>query len=162
MDSGWSNPAGFIWIALTRQQLSHLATYAAISFFIFVHQNQVFKSWYILLLPEWMDSLEEWASSKIWFLSSLSFGTTSRSLNHRTPFSSNWNCLLSSSFIFLLIWNIPTSVFWSSMIFDYRVQLIVILCRTVGCNKLKPSSNKELQWYFRLKASTTTLAFHGW
>ena len=89
IDSGWSSPTGFKWMVVTRQQLSHLATNAAISFFIFVHQKHVFWSWYILLLPGWMDKLEECASSRIWFLNSLSFGTTSRSLNHNTPLSSS-------------------------------------------------------------------------
>jgi hypothetical protein len=36
-----------MWMALILQQLSHLATDAAISFFIFVNQNFDFKSQYI-------------------------------------------------------------------------------------------------------------------
>ena len=100
IDSGWSSPADFKWIALIRQQLSHQATNAVISFFIFVHQKHVFRSWYILLLPGWMDKLEECASSRIWFLNSLSFGTTSRSLNHSTPLTSSRKCFLPLSSCF--------------------------------------------------------------
>jgi hypothetical protein len=40
-----------------------------------------------------MDNLKEWASATIWFLSSLSLGTTSLSLNQRIPFPSTQKML---------------------------------------------------------------------
>jgi hypothetical protein len=50
IDNDCNRLASFICIALTLQQLSHLAIYVAISFFILVHQNFDFRSQYILLL----------------------------------------------------------------------------------------------------------------
>jgi hypothetical protein len=94
-----------------------------------------FRSWYILLLPGWMDNLEKCASDIIWFLTSRSLGTTNLSLNYTTPSSSTLKCLVSYSFILRLMWNIPVSVFWSSIILLLRVQLIVIWCRTAGCRR---------------------------
>jgi hypothetical protein len=106
-DKGCNKPVGFMWIALTLQQLSHFATYASISFFNLVHQNHNFKPRYILLLSGWIDNLERWASSRILVLSSWSFGTTRQSSNHITPCSSSLKWLLGSLFIFSLRWNMP-------------------------------------------------------
>ena len=77
-----------IWSALTLPQMSHSEMYLVVSYFIFSHQYKWRKSWYILLLPGWMDNLELWASSKIFLLSSSLEGTTNRFLNFSTPWSS--------------------------------------------------------------------------
>jgi len=87
IDKGWSKPA-FMWTAFMRQQLSQRATKAAVSFFHLCPLSKGFRSGYILLLPGWIDSLDEWASDKIWSRSSRFFGTTNWSLNHRILFSS--------------------------------------------------------------------------
>jgi hypothetical protein len=49
----------------------------------------------------------------------------------------------------------------NSMILLSREQLAVILCNIAGCNRLNPSSNRELKWCFWLKAFTTTFALPG-
>lgn len=123
MFKGWRVPAGLRWLALTLRQISHSDTYLAISLFILVHQNCCLRSWYILLLPGWIDSREEWASSRICFLSSKSFGTTSRVLNHNT-FSLYWwkqPTLGSPSDILLWISFTPLSCFCAAMTRSQRV-----------------------------------------
>jgi hypothetical protein len=52
-------------VALTLRQVSHLVTYLVISHFILVQQKFFFKSWYILLVPRWIEYLEQWALSII-------------------------------------------------------------------------------------------------
>jgi hypothetical protein len=64
--------AGLKLSALTLQQVSHSNTYFAISCFILVHQNFFLKSLYNLLVPGWIEYLEQCALS----------------LNHRTPSAS--------------------------------------------------------------------------
>jgi hypothetical protein len=81
-------PAGLKWSAFIFWQVSYSDTYFAISHFILVHQKFFFKSWYILLVSGWIEYCEQWASFMILWWSSKSFGTTRRSLNHRTPSAS--------------------------------------------------------------------------
>jgi hypothetical protein len=96
----------------TRVASGHIGCYFL---FILVHQKWGFRSWYILLLPGWMDSFERCASSMIWFFSSRFFGTTNRCWNQSYPLSSTQNWVLGSSLIFSLIWKIPLSIFCLSM-----------------------------------------------
>ncbi|MFS7994643.1 hypothetical protein Hanom_Chr12g01108441 [Helianthus anomalus] len=63
-----SSPEGFWCSVFTCEQVKHLDTYSAISFFIPIHQKLFLKSWYILLFPGCMVYLDLWASSKILFL----------------------------------------------------------------------------------------------
>jgi hypothetical protein len=164
-DNDCNRPAGFMWIALTLQQLSHLATYDAISFFIFVPQNFGFRSQYILLLLGWIDSLDWWASSKIFVWSSWSFGTTRSSSNHNIPLSSSLKRLLGSLFILSLMWNMPISDFCFWMIWSSSEQRTWMSSSTVGCNKLNPSSRSGWRMWqcdFRLKVLATTLVFPEW
>jgi hypothetical protein len=56
-------PTVLRWSALTLRQVSHSTTYFTIFHFILVHQNFFFKSWYILLVPRWIEYLEQWARS---------------------------------------------------------------------------------------------------
>jgi hypothetical protein len=139
IDNDCNKLAGFMWIALTLQQLSLLATYTTISF-ILVHQNFDFRSQYILLLLGWIDSLDRWASSKILVLSSWSLGTTRRLSNQNTPLSSSLKRLSGSLVIFSLMWNIPLSdpCFW--IIWSSSEQRIWMSSSTTGCSKLNPAS----------------------
>src|SRR3954467_12920504 len=50
--NGCSNPAGFWCSAFTRLHTSHRATCLAISPFMLFHQNLLFKSIYIFVLPD--------------------------------------------------------------------------------------------------------------
>jgi hypothetical protein len=88
MSNGCNSPADFKCTAFTFWQVSHLATYRAISIFILVHQNLCFRSWYILLLLGWIENLVKCASLRINCRSSGTFGTTNRFLNHNTSDSS--------------------------------------------------------------------------
>ncbi|KAL9995647.1 hypothetical protein Hdeb2414_s0007g00238111 [Helianthus debilis subsp. tardiflorus] len=65
-----SSPEGFWCSALTCEQVRHLDTYSAISFFIPIHQKFFLKSWYILLFPGCIVYLDLWDSSRILFLNS--------------------------------------------------------------------------------------------
>lgn len=75
---GWSKLADGSWQPLILLHVSHLTVYSAISFFIHFHQKLYFKSWYILLLPGWIENLERWASSMILFRNSWSLGTNNQ------------------------------------------------------------------------------------
>jgi hypothetical protein len=90
MLKGCRFPTGFKWSALTLRRVSHFDTYFVISLFILVHQKLFFKSWYILLVLEWIEYQEQWASSTIFQWSLRPFGITRQSLNHRTPSISCW------------------------------------------------------------------------
>jgi hypothetical protein len=107
----WSTPADFKWLALTQWQVSHSATYLAMSTFMFEHQKFFLKSWYILVLSEWIENLERWASSKIFFRSFGSTWTTKCCSKHTTSFESLRKQLyLGSSFaIFYFISWMPSS-----------------------------------------------------
>jgi hypothetical protein len=90
IDKGWSTPTDFKWLAFIRWQVSHSATYLAISTFILDHQKFCFKSWYILVFPGWIENLNILSSSKIVFLIYGSTGTTRRLPNQITSFWSFW------------------------------------------------------------------------
>src|SRR6266498_2686103 len=101
--------------------MSHSAMYLEISLFILVHENLCFKSWYILLLPGWIENFERWASSKICFLNSRFLGTTTLFLNHMT---SSWSCLKDKASPFSnlrLICAMPLSSHWAAIIYSLRV-----------------------------------------
>jgi hypothetical protein len=107
--------AGLKWSALTLRHVSHFDTYFVISLFILVHQKLFFKSWCILLVPWWIEYLEQWASSMIMWWSSKFLGTIRRSLNHRTPSTSYRKHCASPNSNLLRRCPIPTSVFWVAM-----------------------------------------------
>jgi hypothetical protein len=103
---------GLKWSALILRHVSHSDTYFAISCFILVHQKFFFKSWYILLVPGWIEYHEQLTSFMILQWSSKSFGTTRRSLNYRTSSASYRKHWASSNSNFRRRWPIPTSVLW--------------------------------------------------
>jgi hypothetical protein len=53
--NGCKSPAGLWHSTLTLWQLSHRATYLDIALFIPYHQYLFLRSWYILVLPGWME-----------------------------------------------------------------------------------------------------------
>jgi hypothetical protein len=126
---GCNSLADFRWTALTRWHVTHLATYYAISIFIFVHQNICFRSWYILLLPGWIENLDKCASSRICCHNSGTFGTTRWFLNQRTPLSSIWKHGAFPVITFSLIWAIPLFSFWATTIWLYIVDSTMILAK---------------------------------
>ena len=81
----WRVSATFKWLVFTLRHVSLSALYLEISLFIQVHQKFCQRSWYILVLPGWIGSLERCALSRICFRSSWFLGTTKRLSNHRTP-----------------------------------------------------------------------------
>jgi hypothetical protein len=107
--------AGPKWLTLTLRHVSHSNTYFTISLFILVHQKLFLKSWYILLVPRWIEYLEQWASCIILWQSLKFFGTMRRSLNHRTPSASCRKHCASPNSSLRWIWPIPTSVLWATM-----------------------------------------------
>jgi hypothetical protein len=123
---------GLKWSALTLRQVSHSNTYFAISRFILVHQKFFFKSWYILLVPGWIEYHEQWASSMILRRSSKSIETTRRSSNHRTPLASCQKHWVSPNSNLQQRWPIPTSVLCavmtSSLIVGIRNMLFNLPC----------------------------------
>jgi hypothetical protein len=123
---------GLTWSALTLRHMSHSDTYFVISRFIRVHQKLFFKSWYILLVPGWIEYCKQWASSMILRWSSKSFGTTRRSLNHRTPSSSYQKHWVSPNSNLWWIWPIPISILWvvimSSLMVGMRAMLLSLPC----------------------------------
>jgi hypothetical protein len=177
MGRGWSVPDALRWLALTLWHVSHSDTYLAISLFILVHQKFWRRSWYILVLPGWIENLDRCASSRICLRSWWSLGTTIRLLNHRTPWWSVWKHLYLASpwDSFNLIILIPSSCIYDVMILFWRVDLIdnrfrlpwgmisrlsfLIWLQRVS---LKISIDKQWQCALRLSASTTTLALPGW
>jgi hypothetical protein len=165
--------AGLKWSALILRQVSHSDTYLAISHFILVHQKFFFKSWYILLVPGWIEYREQWASSMILRRSSKSFRTTRRSLNHRTPSASYRKHSVSPDSILWWRWLIPTSILWaammSSLIVGMRAMLFSLPCGTT--RRLGSSGSQHERWGWtvmwlhrclQLRASATTFALLGW
>jgi hypothetical protein len=140
--------AGLKWLALTRRQVSHSDTYFAISRFILVHQKFFFKSWYILLVPRWIEYREQWASSMILQWSSKSFGATRQSLNHRTPSTSYRKHWASPNSNLRRRWPIPASVLWaamtSSLMVGIRSMLFSLPCGTT--RRLNSSKSQQEEW----------------
>jgi hypothetical protein len=173
MLKGYKFPAGLKWSALTLQHVSHFNTYFTISLFILVHQKLFFKSWYILLVPGWIEYLEQWASSIILRWSSKFFGTIRRSLNHRTLSASYRKHCVSPNSNLLRRCPIPTSVFWakmtSSLMVEMRAMLFNLQC---GTTQWLGSSRSQQEgwgwivgWLHRclwLRSSATTFVFLGW
>jgi hypothetical protein len=93
--SGWSNLASCWCSALTHRQVSHRATYSAISPFIPVHQYFCLRSMYILVDLGWMEYAEWCASSNISLRSASSWGTHIWSSYHSVPCSSTLNPRIS-------------------------------------------------------------------
>jgi hypothetical protein len=141
-------PAGLKWSALILWQVSHSDTYFALSCFILVHQKFFFKSWYILLVPEWIEYHEQWASSMILRQSSKSFRTIRRSLNHRTPLASCWKHWASLDSILWRRWPIPMSTLWaammSSLIVEMRAMLFSLPCGTT--RRLGSLGSQQVEW----------------
>ena len=106
MGKGYKYHGVCMWSALTLPQVSHSTTYWVISCFILDHQYKWRKSWYILLLPRWIDNFEWWASFKIFLLTSSFDGTTNLSLYLTTPCSSILNWGPRPSAIIFLMWGI--------------------------------------------------------
>jgi hypothetical protein len=173
MLKGCRFPTGLKWSALIFWQVSHSDTYFAISRFILIHQKFFFKSWYILLVPRWIEYREQWTSSMILRRSSKSFGTTRRSLNHRTPLTSCRKHWASPNSNLWRRWPIPTSVLcaamMSSLIGGMRAMLFNLSCGTT--QRLGSSGSQHAEWDYtviwwhrclRLKASATTLVLPRW
>jgi hypothetical protein len=136
------------WSALTLRLVSHSDTYFAISRFILVHQKFFLKSWYILLVPGWIEYRERWASSMILRQSSKSFRTTRRSLNHRTTSVSSRKHWDSPNSNLRWRWPIPTSVLWaammSSLMVGVRAMLFNLPCGTI--RRLGSSGSQQEEW----------------
>jgi hypothetical protein len=77
-----------------------------------------------------MEYLEQWDTSMILRWSSKSFGTTRRSLNHKTPSGSSWKHCASPNSNLLQIWPISTSVCWAAMTSSLIVGMRAILFKT--------------------------------
>jgi hypothetical protein len=165
--------AGLKWSALTLRHVSHSDTYFAISLFILIHQKLFFKSWYILLIPGWIEYLEQWAPSMILWWSSKFFETTRRSLNHRTSSASCRKHYASPNSTLLRRCLIPSSIFWAVMTSSLMVGIRVMLFKLPrGTTRRLGSSGSQQEgwdWMVRLlhrclwlRASATTLAFLGW
>jgi hypothetical protein len=139
---------GLKWSVLILWQVSHSNTYFAISHFILVHQKFFFKSWYILLVPGWIEYREQWASSMILRQSSKSFRTTRRSLNHRTPSASCRKHWASSNSNLWWRWPIPTPVLcvamMSPLIVGMRAMLFNLACGTTW--RLGSSGSQHAEW----------------
>ena len=94
-----------------------------ISLFIRVHQKFCFRSWYILLLPGWIENFDRCALSRICFQSSWFFGTTKQLSNHKIPL---WSCrkhlyLLSPCASFCLMMLMLLSWACAIMTWSWRV-----------------------------------------
>jgi hypothetical protein len=165
--------AGLKWSALTLRHMSYSDTYFAISHFILIHQFFFFKSWYILLIPGWIEYREQWASSMILRRSTKSFGTTRQSLNHRTPSASCRKHWASPNSNLRRRWPRPMSVLWatmtSSLMAGIRAMLFNLPCGTTRRLGSSESQHEEWGWTVRwlhrclwLRTSATTSTFLGW
>jgi hypothetical protein len=134
--------------ALTIRHVSHSDTYLAISLFILIHQKFFFRSWYILLVPRWIEYLEQWATSMILQWSSKFFETTRWSLNHRTPSESYKKYCASPNSNLLQRCSIPLSVFWAVMISSLMVGIRAMLFR-LPCETTRRlgSSGSQQEWW---------------
>jgi hypothetical protein len=122
IDKGCIWPAVFRWLALILWHVSQPDTYSAISPFIFDHQKFSLRSRYILVLPGWMVNLEIWASSKISFFNSRSWGMTNLWPNHTTPLSSlrkQLNLGSPSDNFCMIFWS-SSSMSWAKAILSWR------------------------------------------
>jgi hypothetical protein len=164
---------GLKWSALILWQVSHSNTYLDISCFILIHQKFFLRSWYILLVPGWIEYHEQWASSMILRWSSKSFRTMRWSLNYRTPSTSCRKHWASPDSILRRRWPIPTSVLWAAMmpslIVGMRAILFSLPCGTT--RRLGPSGSQHERWGWTviwlyrclwLRASATIFALPGW
>jgi hypothetical protein len=173
MLKGYRFPAGLKWSALTLRHVSHSDTYFTISLFILVHQKLFFKFWYILLVPGWIEYLEQWVSSMILRWTSKFFGTTRRFLNHRTLLASYQKHWASPNSSIRWIWHIPTSVLWAAMtsflIVGKRALLFNLPCGTTWRVDSSGSQQEVWGWVVRwlhrclwLRASATIVTFLRW
>ena len=161
MGKGCKYPGVRIWSALTLPQVSHPATCRVMSCFMLDHQYKWHRSWYILLLPGWIDSFEWWASLKIFLLISLLNGTTSLSLYLTTPCSSILKWGPRPSAINFLMWGISSgSSLCSRIICSSNYEVNAMWANTSAWLRDKGVSSTWCD--FQLKASATTLAFLGW
>jgi hypothetical protein len=124
--SGYSNLAGLWCSAMTLWHVSHNNTYSAISHFIPCHQYLVFRCWYILVLPGWIEYAELWASQRICSRIGLGLGTHIRFPNHKVPWSSLVKSLVLFSFISCCISFSFTSSSWAFLILASSVCSISI------------------------------------
>jgi hypothetical protein len=97
--NGCSNPAGLCCSALTLWHVSHNYMYSAISRFMSCYQYLVSRSWYILVLPGWIEYAESWASQRISSQIGLRLGTHIHFPNHKVPGSSLVKSLVLFSFM---------------------------------------------------------------
>ena len=165
---GWRVPATFKWLAFTLWHVSHSTTHLTISLFIRVHQKFCLRSWYILVLPWWMENLERCASSKIYFCSSWFFGTTRRSLNHKIPLWSTRKhlYLFSPSSTFCLIiptllscncammtwsWSVSSTEMWVSEPWGIISKFSAFQNTMTGCTSLLKGSCSEPCDYAHLR-----------
>jgi hypothetical protein len=83
----------------------------------------------ILVLLGWIEYLDVWASSKMFFFHASFLGTTSLSLNHKVPSASSQKQATfgSPSFILLLTWPMPSSFFGAAYISSLKVGVRVML-----------------------------------
>jgi hypothetical protein len=84
--------------------------------------RRVTMSWFV-------EYLNIWSSSRIFFLRASHLGTTSLSLNQRVPSASSQKQVTfgSPSHILLLMWPMPSSSFWAAMISAIKVGVRVWL-----------------------------------
>jgi hypothetical protein len=166
-------PTGLKWSALTLQHVSHSDIYFSISRFILVHHKFFFKSWYILLVPGWIEYREQWASSMILRWSSKSFRITRRPLNHKTLSTSCRKHWASPNSNLRWRWPISTPVLWVAMtsylIVGMRAMLFNLPCGIIWRLGSSGSQHEGWDWTVRwlhrclqLRASTTIFALPGW
>ena len=158
---GCKYPGVRMWSALTLPQVSHYAAYWVMSYFMLDHQYKWRKSWYILLLPGWIDSFEWWASFKIFLFSSSFDGTTNLSLYLTTSCSSILKWGPCPSAINFLMWGTSkVSCLCSRIICSSNSEVKAMWANTSAW--LRDKGVSSIWCDFQLKASATTLAFPGW
>jgi hypothetical protein len=170
---GCSSPVGLWCSAFTLWQVSHNDTYSTMSRFIPYHQYRVFKSLYILVLPGWIEYAESWASQSMSSLRCFRLGTHIRFSNHKVPWLSFEkslvllsliNCLISFNFASS---NSPSQISASKVGSTYIVTVasftIVRLRYLISLHNSGRIllAKVALQYFLRLSASSTTLAFLG-
>jgi len=147
------------------------------SFFIPIHQQCGFRSWYIFILPGWVAKVESWDSLRNSLFSSGLLGTHNQFRNHNTPSSSRKSWLVPSSTFFINFFSSGSSL-WCYLILSttrevtYRVASwywfvgrITSICRALSSLNnyvLVVSNEATILLGFRLRASATTLALPRW
>ena len=177
ISKGCNIPEGLWCSIFTFWQVKHFETYSATSFFIPGHQNIAFKSWYILVLPGWMENPLLCASFKISCLKVPTSGTMILPLNlHNPSFSSDtlhcFPCSIAGN-----TFHNASSFWWAfrssdlkSLEISNRLKHKVPDTSRAPIFRLSNPLSNFSSWSiiqaayndFRLNASATTFAFPGW